>query len=87
MISLVHMKFRQHKCHAGQVTRFASVGYPFTNYLCLAFLAAILIVMYRTPELRISVYLIPVWLAVLAVSYYLRQGKARLAMPEAASRQ
>lgn len=83
MISIIHLRFRQHKRQTAQVTRFASVGYPFTNYLCLAFLAAILIVMYRTPALRISVYLIPVWLAILAVSYRFRQPRAQLAMPHA----
>jgi aromatic amino acid transport protein AroP len=78
MISIIHLRFRQHKRRTGQTSRFASVGHPFTNYLCLAFLAAILIVMYRTPPLRLSVYLIPVWLAVLAVSYRFRQPSAPL---------
>jgi aromatic amino acid transport protein AroP len=48
---------------------FKSLGYPLTNYVCLAFLAGVLVVMYVTPDLRLSVYLIPVWLAVLGVAY------------------
>ena len=87
MISLIHLKFRQAKRAAGQQTRFRSLGYPFTNYLCLAFMAGILVVMYITPDLRLSVYLIPVWLAVLAVGYRFRQRNAGYALRDGASAQ
>ncbi|MBX4144930.1 amino acid permease, partial [Ralstonia pickettii] len=60
MITLIHLKFRQAKRAAREETSFRSLGYPFTNYLCLAFMAGILVVMYLTPDLRLSVYLIPV---------------------------
>ncbi|SAL41303.1 amino acid permease [Caballeronia telluris] len=83
MISIIHLKFRSEKRKAGQPTSFRSLGYPFTNYLCLAFLAGVLAVMYATPGLRLSVYLIPVWLAVLGVSYRFRPhaaGTARAAV-------
>lgn len=73
MISLIHLKFRQTKRALGEDTVFKSLGYPLTNYLCLAFMAGILVVMYLTPDLRLSVYLIPVWLAVLGVGYRFRQ--------------
>jgi aromatic amino acid transport protein AroP len=76
MISWIHLRFRQHKAASGQATAFRSLGYPLTNYLCLAFLAAILVVMYLTPDLRISVYLIPAWLAVLGIGYRLRPAQA-----------
>ena len=75
MISIIHLKFRHDKRRAGQQTLFRSLGYPFTNYLCLAFLGGIPVVMYLTPDLRISVYLIPVWLGVLAISYRFRQKR------------
>ncbi|MBP0632474.1 amino acid permease [Cupriavidus sp. AcVe19-1a] len=76
MISLIHLKFRADKRRAGQSTKFQSWGYPLTNYLCLVFLAGILVVMYLTEGLRLSVYLIPVWLVVLGVSYLVRQKQA-----------
>jgi aromatic amino acid transport protein AroP len=76
MISLIHLKFRREKACARQTTAFRSLGYPFTNYLCLVFLAGVLVVMYRTPDLRISVYLIPVWLAVLGAAYRFWQRNA-----------
>lgn len=39
--------------------------------------------MFETPDLRLSVYLIPVWLAVLGIGYYLKKrgGDARRADP------
>ena len=76
MISWIHLRFRAAKRVAGQSTAFRSLGYPLTNYLCLAFLAGILVVMYLTPDLRLSVYLIPAWLGVLGVGYWVRQRKA-----------
>ncbi|HEY1150801.1 MAG TPA: amino acid permease, partial [Pseudoduganella sp.] len=69
MISWIHLRFRAQKKIEGKVTAFQSLGYPLTNYLCLVFLAGILVVMYLTPELRISVYLIPVWLLALWIGY------------------
>lgn len=77
MISWIHLRFRAQKKAEGKTTLFQSLGYPFTNYLCLLFLAGILVIMYLTPGLRISVYLIPVWLAALGVGYWIKQNKAK----------
>jgi len=84
MISWTHLRFRAAKRAAGQGTIFPSPAYPLTNYLCLVFLAGIVAVMLATPELRVSVYLIPVWLIVLAIGYRLaegRRGAARAGAP------
>lgn len=75
MISWTHLRFRAAKKTAGQATSFPSPAYPLTNYLCLAFLAGIVAVMLATPELRVSVYLIPAWLVVLAVGYRVVEGR------------
>lgn len=72
MISYIHLRFRRAKRDAGQPTQFRSFGYPLTNYVALAFLAAILVVMYLSPGLRLSVYLIPVWLILLGIGYRFR---------------
>jgi aromatic amino acid transport protein AroP len=72
MISIIHLKFRRQKRASGAQTAFRSLGYPLTNYLCLAFVALIVWVTYETPGLRLSAYLIPAWLAVLGIGYYLK---------------
>ncbi|SAL83909.1 aromatic amino acid transport protein [Caballeronia arvi] len=82
MISLIHLQFRRAKARAGETTVFKSFGYPLTNYLCLVFLGGILVIMCLIPDLRISVYLIPVWLVVLGVGYAIRnRRRASAALP------
>ncbi|TFZ33311.1 amino acid permease, partial [Pseudomonas syringae] len=69
MITITHLKFRSALRASGQVSSYKSWGYPITNYICLAFLAGILVIMAMTPGINESVLLIPIWLAVLAVAY------------------
>jgi aromatic amino acid transport protein AroP len=84
MISWIHLRFRAAKGAAKASTGFPSPAAPASNYLCLAFLAALLVIMLMTPDLRVSVYLIPVWLAVLGVGYWLRQRRSAAPAPAAA---
>lgn len=72
MISLAHMKFRKKKDQQGVTTRFKAVLYPFGNWLCLAFMAAVLVIMAMTQGMAISVWLIPVWIIILAVGYTIK---------------
>ncbi|UVW27187.1 amino acid permease [Massilia sp. H6] len=76
MICWSHLRFRRQKDAAGQDTAFRSPLFPLTNYLCLAFLAGVVVVMYLTPGLRVSVYLIPAWLLLLSIGYRLRARNA-----------
>jgi len=75
MISLAHLKFRASKEREGVQTRFKALLFPFGNYLCLAFMAGILVIMYLTPGIQISVLLIPVWLAVLGIGYRFKKRR------------
>ncbi|WP_337064955.1 amino acid permease [Rouxiella badensis] len=72
MISLAHLKFREAKTRKGVTPKFKALLYPLGNYVCLLFLAGILVIMYLTPGIQISVILIPVWLIILGISYRLR---------------
>lgn len=80
MISITHLKFRQAMTKRGVMPRYRSWAAPLTNYLCLAFMAGILMVMWITPDTRISVALIPVWLLVLCLFHVLRRK-----LPESAA--
>ncbi len=73
IISITHLMFRKAKRQAGEDTFFKSWGYPVTNYLCLLFVAGIVLVMWLTPGIRISVILMPIWLIALAVAYTLKR--------------
>ena len=79
MISWSHLRFRAAKRAARAATAFPSPLYPLTNWVCLVYLAGIVAVMVATPELRLSVWMIPAWLVVLAIGYRLAEGRrARL---------
>ncbi|QIZ49938.1 amino acid permease [Dickeya zeae] len=69
MISLAHLKFRATKDREGAQTRFKALWFPYGNYLCLAFMVGILVIMSLTPGIQISVLLIPIWLLVLGIGY------------------
>lgn len=79
MISLAHLKFRQAKAQEGVQTKFKALLYPLGNYICLLFLTGILVIMFMTPGIQISVLLIPVWLVVLGIGYAMKQKKQRVA--------
>ena len=70
MISVTHLKFRSAMQQQGVNTRFQSWASPWTNYLTIAFMFFILIVMSMTEGMRIAVMLIPSWLVILCIMYY-----------------
>ena len=74
-ISITHLKFRKASVASGKVPFYRSWGAPVTNYLCLGFIVLILVVMYLTPPIRISVLLIPAWIAVLWVAFRLKKRR------------
>ena len=81
MISLTHIKFR-HAMNAQQVVpAFKAFWFPLANYLCLVFLAGMLVILYLLDE-TISVGLVPVWLVLLWAGYQYKRyvGKKRRPM-------
>ncbi len=78
MISLAHIKFRRAKQQQGVKTRFPALLYPVGNWVCLMFMAAVLVIMLMTTGMAISVYLIPVWVAMLGIGYFCKQKTAKI---------
>jgi aromatic amino acid transport protein AroP len=74
MISYSHLKFRQRMDRDGVRTGFRAFWFPAANYLCLAFVAFILVIMLMIPGIQVSVYAIPVWLLVMWGCYRLKQN-------------
>ncbi|MBQ5940561.1 amino acid permease [Massilia sp. AB1] len=83
MISWSHLRFRREKDKLGQATLFRSPFYPLSNYLCLGFVALLLVIMLLSPGLNIAVYLIPVWLGALCIGYLVRERRAAAAVEAA----
>ncbi len=69
MIVFTHLKFRKHCAAAGIVPKFKSLFYPFADYLCLAFLAMILVIMAMMDEMRPAVIVMPVWILAIRLFY------------------
>jgi aromatic amino acid transport protein AroP len=77
LISLTHIKFRKAMGEQGVVPSFKTFWFPFSNYLCLAFMLMIICVMLAIPGVRASVYAIPVWVGIIYVAYRLRLNNAK----------
>ncbi|MGS0705273.1 amino acid permease [Acinetobacter sp. ANC 3781] len=75
VISYTHLKFKKHRIAMNAPTQFPSIAYPFTNYICIIFMCGILLIMSQTPDMRIAVLMIPVWIAVLSIAYYFKNKK------------
>ncbi len=77
LISLTHIKFRKAMGEQGVVPSFKTFWFPFSNYLCLAFMLVIVGVMLAIPDMRPSVYAMPVWVGILFLAYWLRSRKTK----------
>ena len=75
VLSLTHLKFKQRMLQLKKMSIFPSIAYPLTNYICVLFMLCILVIMWMTPDMRIAVMLIPVWIACLSLAYWLKIKK------------
>lgn len=75
VISYTHLKFKRRMIATGTSTHFPSIAYPLTNYLCIAFMCGILVIMYQSTDMRIAVWMIPVWIFILMVAYFFQKKK------------
>lgn len=74
MILITHIKFRKQKGADAEHLEFKLPFYPISSYITLAFLALVVILMYFIPDMRFSLYVGPVWIVILYISYKLKGG-------------
>nr|WP_237698115.1 amino acid permease [Bacillus subtilis] len=72
---ICHMKYRKTRPELAKTTKFKLPLYPFTNYLILAFLAFVLVVLALAQDTRVSLFVTPVWFILLIVIYKVRKAK------------
>lgn len=72
MISLAHLKFRKAMAEQGIEPSFKAFWSPFSNYLCLAFVALIAAIMLSMPGLRTSIFVMPLWVLFIWICFQLR---------------
>lgn len=75
VISYTHLKFKQRMIATNTPTLFPSIAYPLSNYLCIAFMCGILLIMSLTPDMRIAVWMIPIWISILLMAYFFQKKK------------
>lgn len=78
MISWTHLKFKQAMHQQQLQPSFQSIWSPWSNYLTIGFVFFILLIMSLTPDMRMAVVLVPVWLGFLALMYVLKYRKQPL---------
>jgi len=76
LISLTHLKSRRAMLAQGETLVFKSLWFPLGNWLCLAFMAMVLVILAMTPGLNVSVLLVPVWLFVMWIGYVVKRRRA-----------
>ena len=69
LIVLTHLKFRKHCEREGIVPKFKSLFYPVADYLCLIFLAGILLIMATMNDMRPAVIVMPIWILAIWLFY------------------
>lgn len=77
MICLAHLRFRAAMRRKGRDTQFKALLYPAGNYLCIAFLGMILVLMCTMDDMRLSAILLPIWILFLFVAFKLLRRKSR----------
>lgn len=74
VILVTQISFRK-KLNSDEVKslKYKSVLFPYANYICLAFLAAIVVICALNPDYRVAVLIVPLWILTLAVSYVIQK--------------
>ncbi|WP_019391907.1 amino acid permease [Priestia filamentosa] len=74
---ICHLKYRKTRPDLAKVNKFKLPLYPFSNYLILAFLAFIIVVLALAEDTRVSLFVTPVWFILLIVIYKVQVGKIK----------
>jgi len=74
MIILTHLKFRKSKGTEAEQLSFKSPLFPLSNYLSLAFLAMTVVIMYSMKDMRLAVYILPLWIFALWIGYRIKKS-------------
>ena len=68
-IIITHLKFRRLYEQEGRRARFCAPFFPVANYICLAFLVMMYLLMTQIPDMQFAVAVLPVWLLALWLGY------------------
>ncbi len=72
---ICHLKYRKTRPDLAKVNKFKMPLHPFSNYLILAFLAFVLVVLALAEDTRVALFVTPVWFILLVAIYIIRKSK------------
>ncbi|KAF0815769.1 Amino-acid permease AapA [Bacillus sp. ZZV12-4809] len=67
------LKYRKKRPDLAKVNKFKLPLYPFSNYLILAFLAFVLVVLALAEDTRVALFVTPVWFILLIIIYKIKK--------------
>jgi L-asparagine transporter-like permease len=70
IITITHMKFRLNRLDE---LKFKSLFYPYTNYFCILFLIAVVVIMTQIPDMLISIIVLPIWVIFIYMTYLFKK--------------
>ena len=76
MICMAHLKFRAAMRRKGREPKFKALWAPASNYICIAFLLMVLVLMCTMDGMRLSAILLPVWVLFLFIAFKVLRRKA-----------
>jgi len=84
MIIITNLKFRKIKGVDADKLKFKSPWHPYTNYICLAFLAMIIILMTQIDGMKMAIYILPAWIIIMWIAFKFKkasQDKEEIIVP------
>ena len=73
IIVVTHLKFKRHCERTGHPTKFQSIAYPFTDYLCMAFMIGVVAMMATLDDMRLAVIVLPIWIAIIVAGFFYKK--------------
>ncbi len=74
VIIIANLKFRAAHSADGDKLAFKVPWHPYSNYVCLAFMIMIVGLMLQIDDMKLSVYIMPLWLVILWLGFKLKQS-------------
>ncbi|WP_039651905.1 amino acid permease [Clostridium tyrobutyricum] len=75
IIVVCHLKYRRANPELASKSKFRMPFYPISNYIILAFIAFVLVVLALNKETRVALFVTPVWFIILGIIYKIIKSK------------
>lgn len=77
IIVICHLKYRKTNSKLAANSKFKMPFFPIANYIILAFIAFVIVVLALNEDTRIALFVTPLWFIMLAVIFSIYKSKAK----------